>query len=308
MSIPCLLLIDDDEVDRKIVCRVLAQARFECEIFHAVNAAEAHQTLSQHKIDCILLDYHLPDIDGLTLLTQLLDKPEIYAPIIMLTGEGNEMVAVEAMKRGAFDYMPKNLLAPDGLVRVISQARDKYQLKRQLAEAQAQLAHQAKYDDLTQLGNRNLFLDDLRLTVASCERREESFYLLMVDLDRFKAVNDTYGHDAGNAVLMEVGRRLASLGRTGDTFYRLGGDEFTAIVEAPNQETVLQIAQRIVSSIALPIFDKEHRLSVGASIGIAHYPQHGNTPDRLLKSADTAMYQAKRTESGIAVADHVHTS
>jgi PAS domain S-box-containing protein len=139
MPARCILVIDDDEVDRKIVCRALAQAKWEGEIIQAADAAEARRQAGARAFDCILLDYNLPGTDGLTLLTELRTLLGTQVPIAMLTGEGNELVAVEAMKRGAFDYLPKNLLAPDTLFRLVTQATERQQLKRELALADAQL-------------------------------------------------------------------------------------------------------------------------------------------------------------------------
>lgn len=302
MTTQCILIIDDDEVDRKTICRALAHAKWKGEIIQAEDAAEAHHQIGARRFDCILLDYNIPGTDGLTLLSQLLNMLEVQTPVVMLTGEGNEMIAVEAMKRGASDYLPKDILAPDTLLRVIIKAIEKQQLQCELAKARAQLEHMALYDDLTGLGNRSLYMRDLERTIARAQRHGASFYLLMMDLDRFKAANDTYGHEAGDVILAEVGRRLADIGRASDLFYRLGGDEFTAIIDAPDQAIVLPIVQRIIESIVKPIEFHCQIISIGISIGVAIYPKNGTSPDELLHVADAAMYQAKRSDKNVAFA------
>lgn len=295
-----ILIVDDDEVDRKAATRALGRAGWQGEIVQVCDAEQARERLAVRRFDCILLDYQLPGTDGLELLTELRATLGVQTPVVMLTGEGNEMVAVEAMKRGAFDYLPKTLLAPDALLRVITQAVERQRLQAELAKAQAQLEYQALYDGLTDLGNRSLFRRDLVRRIGAAHRRSGSFCLLMMDLDRFKAANDTYGHDAGDAVLAEVGGRLARVGRAFDVFYRLGGDEFTGLVEADSAEEVLPLVQRIRAVLAAPIAFGDVMLNVGVSVGIARYPADGSAPEDLQRAADAAMYQAKRSGEGYA--------
>jgi diguanylate cyclase (GGDEF)-like protein len=295
-----LLLVDDDEVDRKAVCRALARANWQGAIVEARDAAEARDQVAAGPFECILLDYRLHGSDGLALLEDLRIIAGAQTPIIMLTGEGNEMVAVEAMKRGAFDYLPKTMLTPDGLFRVISQAIERGRIQRELALAQSQLQRAAHFDGLTDLGNRNLFVRDLARAIAVATRHTTRFTLLMIDLDRFKAVNDTHGHEAGDVVLSEAGRRLAAVGRGGDAFYRLGGDEFAAIIDAPDHVSALPLARRIVDSIARPIDFHGHPVQVGTSLGGAHFPCDGANAEDLRRAADEALYRAKR--QGISIA------
>jgi len=297
-----ILVIDDDVVDYKTISRALAQADWQGELSHVTDAAQAIERMKVQAFECILLDYHLPGMDGLDLLGIIHDELKLTAPVVMLTGEGSEVIAVEAMKRGAFDYLPKSLIAPDTLMRVIRQAIEKSLLQRQLAEAHAQLEHLALYDSLTNLGNRSLFMRDLTRNTAVAERGGRSFCVMVMDLDKFKAANDTYGHKAGDMVLCEVGRRLADMGRSGDFFYRLGGDEFTALIDAADFNMILPIALRIGAALAEPIIYESHSIQIGVSIGIAIYSKDGTTSDALLRAADNAMYQAKRSGEGIAFA------
>ena len=295
-----ILIIDDDEVDRKRVRRSLTQAGWTGDVAQAASASEARQLIAEQVFDCILLDYHLPGTDGFELLVELRGVLGAKTPVVMLTGEGNEMVAVEAMKRGACDYLPKSLLAPDTLTRVITQALERTRLERELVEARAQIEQQALYDSLTGLGNRRLFMRDLGQSLASAQRTNLPFCLLMMDLDRFKVVNDRHGHEAGDAVLTEVGRRLIATGRANDLFYRQGGDEFTALIDAVDSMTALSIASRIRHAIAAPITWNGQQLSVGISIGIGTYSGGVTAADILLKIADAAMYEAKASGIGIA--------
>lgn len=295
-----ILIIDDDEVDRKSARRLLTQAGWDGEVAQAVTASEARHLISEQVFDCILLDYQLPGTDGFELLVELRGVLGVKTPVVMLTGEGNEMVAVEAMKRGACDYLPKSLLTPDTLLRVITQAVERTRLERELVEARAQIEQQALYDSLTGLGNRRLFMRDLGQALASAQRTNLPFCLFMMDLDKFKVVNDRYGHEAGDAILAEVGRRLIATGRANDLFYRPGGDEFTALIDAVDSKTALSIANRIRHAIAVPITWHDQQLSIGISIGIGTYSNDVMALDVLLRIADAAMYEAKASGVGIA--------
>lgn len=295
-----ILIIDDDEVDRKKARYSLSKSSWDGDITQAASASEARQLISEHIFDCILLDYQLPGTDGLELLVELHELLGVKTPVVMLTGEGNEMVAVEAMKRGACDYLPKSLLAPDTLLRVITQAVERTRLESALLEARGKIEQQALYDSLTGLGNRRLFMRDLGRALASAQRTNFSFCLFMMDLNKFKAVNDCYGHEAGDVILAEVGRRLVATGRSNDLFYRPGGDEFTALIDAVDSKTALLVANRIRQAIAAPIAWQDQQLYVGISIGIGAYSSGIAAPDILLRIADAAMYEAKASSSGIA--------
>ena len=165
-----------------------------------------------------------------------------------------------------------------------------------------QLYVQAHFDPLTGLPNRLLFKDRLGQEIARSEREQLRFALLFVDLDRFKGVNDSLGHTAGDGVLREAARRTAAGVRTSDTVSRLGGDEFTALL--PNlqrpQEALL-IAESVIATLSQPFDVDGRQCYLSASVGIASYPEDGATAEDLLKKADTAMYRAKANGRAQAV-------
>jgi diguanylate cyclase (GGDEF)-like protein/PAS domain S-box-containing protein len=161
-------------------------------------------------------------------------------------------------------------------------------------EVRDRLHHLAYYDALTGLPNRQLFTDRLRQAVALAQREQRLLALLFLDLDRFKEINDTLGHDVGDGVLRSIATRVTRCLRDSDTFSRLGGDEFTVIlprVSGPDDAT--QVADKIVRQFARAHVVEGHELYLSTSIGIALFPEHGHTPEELLKHADTAMYRAK---------------
>ena len=156
------------------------------------------------------------------------------------------------------------------------------------------LAYQAHYDTLTELPNRVLFQDRLTQVITKAKRNKTKFALLFIDLDHFKEINDTYGHEAGDAVLVEVARRLKNCVRASDTVSRLSGDEFLIILEDfDSKESVSVIAKLLVDALQVPIRFQEKELIVTCSIGISIYPNDSEDGETLVKYADRAMYNAK---------------
>lgn len=171
-------------------------------------------------------------------------------------------------------------------------------LHREAAKLKSQvkrLLTQAHYDNLTGLGNRNLLNDRFQFVVERCMRSKASFALMMIDLNRFKSINDTYGHSAGDAVLIASANRLMASVRASDTVVRLGGDEFLLLIENFGKcNDVFKLGQKLIDSlsenITLPSGDV---VSVGASVGIAQFPQDGIDMAALIEYADQSMYECK---------------
>jgi diguanylate cyclase (GGDEF)-like protein/PAS domain S-box-containing protein len=164
--------------------------------------------------------------------------------------------------------------------------------------AEADLRDKALHDGLTGLPNRTLLGDRLRSAIAVAQRQDAALSLLMLDLDGFKGVNDSYGHHAGDLVLVEIAKRLSGTLRESDTAARLGGDEFVLLLPATPLVGALEAARALVDFIVAPITVDGKPLTVGASIGIAVFPDHGRDADVLLAAADAAMYEAKHSGGG----------
>jgi diguanylate cyclase (GGDEF)-like protein/PAS domain S-box-containing protein len=161
-------------------------------------------------------------------------------------------------------------------------------------QVRERLHHLAYYDALTGLPNRQLFNDRLQQVLALAQRESRSAALLFLDLDRFKEINDTLGHGVGDGVLKAIANRVGRCLRETDTFSRLGGDEFTVIVpNVRDARDAAQVAEKIIQRFGTSFQIAGHELFLSTSIGIALYPQHGDTPEELVKHADTAMYLAK---------------
>ncbi|RMG29586.1 MAG: EAL domain-containing protein [Gammaproteobacteria bacterium] len=174
-------------------------------------------------------------------------------------------------------------------------------MRQQILIRQEALRYQSLHDALTGLPNRTLLTDRLQQTLYHAQRENEEFCLLILDLDRFKEINDTLGHQAGDDVLREIAHRLALLLRRSDTVARLGGDEFAILLPSTGSREAEEIAAKIAEAVEQPIRWHEQLLYVGTSIGIAAYPAHGHDVDTLLKRADVAMYVAKNNDLPYAV-------
>lgn len=169
-----------------------------------------------------------------------------------------------------------------------------------------ELEHLALHDPLTALPNRALIQDRIRQAIHNAKRDNESFSIIMIDLDRFKEVNDTLGHHIGDQLLKEVGKRLKDALRDIDTVGRLGGDEFAIIIPHADRESSVDIASKLGNVLEATFMVEGINFSVGASMGIALYPKHGHDASNLLKCADVAMYVAKNNKSGYFIYDPRH--
>lgn len=157
-----------------------------------------------------------------------------------------------------------------------------------------QLSHKASYDSLTGLPNRSMFYERLRQEVSRSRRRNKPLSLFFLDLDRFKEINDTLGHETGDELLKEVARRLQEAVREYDIAARIAGDEFTVILpELDLPQEALPVAERIIHALSEPVEVSGNELRVTTSVGVCFYPENGETPEDLVKNADDAMYQAK---------------
>lgn len=190
---------------------------------------------------------------------------------------------------GTYEDITEKKLAEEAL----KESERKY---RQLAEELDMLAN---YDKLTELPNRRMFFERLRHGISETKRDKSGFALMFVDLDGFKSINDNYGHEAGDDLLREVAKRLSGCVRESDTVARIGGDEFTVIARSVTQRhDAAIVAHKIIKKLERPFKLKGQICNIGASIGIAMYPEHGFDSESLLKNSDRAMYEIKHSQKG----------
>jgi len=167
-----------------------------------------------------------------------------------------------------------------------------------LKEAEEEIRQMAHHDALTGLSNLRLFNDHITRAIARSRRREYQTAVLFIDLDDFKQVNDTLGHEAGDMVLVDVAKRLLTCVREVDLVARVGGDEFLVMLENVSNDRVEEIGQRIVDHVSQPINVGDEAVTVGTSIGAAFYPSNGEDAKALIKAADKAMYEVKKDTKG----------
>lgn len=286
-SAPHVLLVEDSGADAYLVRLMLGEAWPAADrVVHVETLADARSHLRQQLPDCVLLDLGLPDAEGLEGLAQVKAvSPQV--PVVVFTGHADEELAVAALKEGAQDYLVKGQVDASLLARSI-----RYAMERQRAELE--LAHHATHDPLTRLPNRVLFLDRLHLALARLARRPAVLAVMFLDIDGFKFVNDSLGHDTGDALLRAVAERLSGALRPGDTVARFGGDEFTILCEdIVDASEAVHIAERLRDALRPPFVLGSRELFVTASIGIVVGADASQPPEDLLRDADAAMFQAK---------------
>lgn len=254
---------------------------------HASTLEEAVALFGQQGFDLVLTELCLPDACGLDPLLRI-RRNSAQTPILVLTAIEDVALFDQVLQAGAQDVLLKSELDRKGLFRAMWHAR-------QRQRAQSHLQHGALHDELTSLAKRTLLSQRIANALARSRRIGNTFAVMYIDLDHFKRINDTYGHDAGDAVLVGVSQRLKSAVREYDTVARLGGDEFAILLDSlDGAGEVETVAQRVLASLQLPISVNGRQLEVTASMGISVFPEGGTAAEELLRSADQAMYTAKR--------------
>jgi diguanylate cyclase len=289
-----LLLIDDDTVDRLTIRRALRQSGREIEVQEAYSAEEGLEWVKRKQFDLVLLDYQLPSMSGLELLKLLKSSTEHRTAVVMLSHNEDEELAIDCIEAGAQDFIVKSEISVFRLTRAMLHAKERFRIEEQLSETLEKLRNLAQLDSLTGLANRYMFDSGLSQGLSLARRQANVLSLIMLDLDKFKEVNDTLGHAAGDRLLQEVAQRLNTVIREGDLLCRLGGDEFAIIVN--NLDNLMQVDNltgRIFKVLAEPVKIAGTELMISASIGIASYPECGDSAEDLLRCADVAMYRSK---------------
>jgi diguanylate cyclase (GGDEF)-like protein len=281
---PIVVLADDDPSIRLMVRHVLESEDFD--IVEASDGLEAIKAVEKHHPALILLDAVMPGIDGFTTCEQIKDKGYTDIPVMMITGLDDDASVERAYEVGAIDFITKPIKW------AVLKHRVKSVVAKVIAERKVQLL--AYQDSLTGLPNRLLFADRLEQAVIRADRGRQSMALMLIDIDDFKLVNDSFGHEAGDKLIKAVGQLISRSLRRADTIARLGGDEFAVIIEGiDNPDDAISIADNLTTILEHNVRLDEQETYTSASIGIAIYPDDGKEPRTLLKNADTAMFRAK---------------
>lgn len=287
-----ILVAEDDPVTRRLLQGLLE--KWGHKVVATTNGLAALNILqSEDAPQLAVLDWMMPGIDGLEICRHIRQRavaPYIY--ILLLTGKSEKQDMIAAMDAGADDYIAKPFDSRELRARLRAGERV-LNLESELINARETLRKQATHDPLTGLPNRLLFSDRLKNKLEDSKRHNKQLAVLFLDLDHFKVVNDTLGHNVGDMLLMVVGERLKECLGDNTTFARMGGDEFTILSEIDSPEEASGIAEGILRSLSEAVFVDNREFFVSCSIGISVFPSDGEDVETLVKNADTAMYRAK---------------
>lgn len=287
-----VLLVEDDLGDARELLSQLELGGVCSDIKHCTTLAHAVSLLRNRQFDAVLLGGGLLGSEARSAIEQLhAAAPE--AALLVLGPKEHESENVLAVRSGAQDYLIKGHTDAELMRRALQHGIERKHQERKLTY----LAH---HDPLTQLANRTAFNERLEQCIQVARQGGARCAVMFLDLDGFKQVNDTYGHEAGDTVLCETSRRIQASVREEDLVARLGGDEFGVLLaEVTDPAVAARVAQRILDITSLPVLIRDElATSLQASLGIALYPDSGQTPDALLRAADSAMYAAKAKGGG----------
>jgi two-component system cell cycle response regulator len=289
-----IVIAEDDPVSRRVLQAFLIKWGYE--VISAADGLEALRLLeSVDAPPLAVLDWMMPGLEGPQVcqrVRQIAGRPYTY--IILLTAKAQKDDLLRGLEAGADDYLTKPFDAPELRARLLVGQRI-LDLQSSLISAREELLYRATHDSLTAISNRGVALDAVAREYARQAREGGSFGVILMDLDHFKYVNDTFGHLCGDAVLRETARRIVNCVRTYDTVGRYGGEEFLAVVPSSDATGALKLAERIRQSItAAPISTDRGEVPLTLSCGVAVSSADSILdPNTLLRLADDALYRAK---------------
>ena len=288
-----ILIVDDQEANVQLLEEMLREAGYRC----VTSTPDPHAVRTLHRdnhYDLILLDLQMPGMDGFQVMEGLKEiETDGYLPILVITAQPGHKL--RALASGAKDFVAK----PFDLVEVKTRIHNMLEVRllyRQLEHFSREMESLALHDALTGLPNRRLLMDRLSLAIAHARRNKRTMAVMYLDLDGFKQINDPLGHDVGDTLLSMVAARLVAAVRQEDTVARLSGDEFViALWELNHADDVVKMALKVIQAMSQPYCIQGSDVNMTASVGVGIYPTHGEETEALMKSADLALYEAKRT-------------
>lgn len=284
-----LLLIEDNPGDARLIQEILRDSPTPMTLEHAPSLKAGFGLLEGGRFDAVLLDLSLPDSQGLQTLLRMRQQAQ-ELPIIVLTGLDDERTALKAMREGAQDYLVKGSVDTGLLVRAIRYAIERNRM-------QSALRALSLLDDLTGIYNRRGFMTLAEHEMKLAHRRQVGFYLIFIDLDGMKDINDHFGHPAGDQALVATARLLSDTFRGSDVVARIGGDEFAVLTAEANGDGPSPILNRLESTVQRHNQAHPQCPPLSISIGVVfHAPGSPCSLEDLLQEADRLMYEHKRSK------------
>jgi diguanylate cyclase (GGDEF)-like protein len=286
-----VLIAEDSEDDTLLLVRELRRGGFDPAVLRVDTRNDLSEALQNDHWDVVITDHNMPGFSSEAAL-KVVQQTNLDIPVIIVSGSIGEDIAVAAMKMGAHDYIMKDNLTR--LVPAIEREMREAEVRRSHRVAEATIRRLAYYDHLTGLVNRNEFDRHLNMALESAAQGEVEHVLLYLDLDQFKVINDTCGHQAGDELLSQLAVVLRDKIRSHDILARLGGDEFGLLLQCCPTEQAKHIAESIREAVSCFRFVwRENSFSIGVSIGMAAISAHARDANEVLSAADIACYTAK---------------
>ena len=279
-----ILLVEDDEFDRMSVMSALKRSGKDVKITHVYDATSGLSAISKGTYDCVLLDYQLPDINGI----EFLDLLEKEVPVIMLTDIDDENLSINYVKHGAQDYLVKEEVNGRSLLRAVRYAIERQRLTSAIREL-------SLIDYMTGLYNRRGFMLFAKQQILLANRKKKKTCVFYCDIDGLKYINDTYGHDQGDRLITSTAKIIKDSFRASDIVARIGGDEFAILAFEATIDSSENIMQHINKNLKIYNESKINKFEISLSIGISQYdPDLPDTIEELLIQADKRMYEVKK--------------
>lgn len=290
-----ILIIDDSRSLRQEIKEILEKAGLDAEYFEASNGIEGLKFLLEYPIDLVFCDIQMPQLDGAKFLQMRISKPHLLEiPVLMLTAIGDVNQKIKVLSLGANDYITKPFHPGELVARAQVHLKIKH-LQDELRQKNALLVELSTTDSLTKIYNRRHFLELARKEFERSTRNGLQLTLLIVDIDYFKQINDTYGHQAGDEVLVKVCKTIEGSLRDYDIFGRYGGDELTIVFPQTELSHAMKVSQRLAENVNKISLECIENKKITLSGGLASKNSFHKDLEALLKDADDALYKAKQT-------------
>ncbi len=290
-----VLIIDDSETVREMIIKTLESRDLFSRFYQAEDGLDGFKKLLASPVDIVLCDIEMPRMDGFKFLGMIKGRPEISdTPVIILTGNDEREMKLKGLEQGACDFITKPFDPEELVARMKVHLKIKH-LQDDLKRSNELLLELSNTDHLTGLFNRRFLMECLDKEVQRARRKDGLVAILMLDIDHFKRINDTYGHLQGDVVLQKVALHIQKELRSYDIAARYGGEEFVTILPDTTLKEAFNVADRIRLSVQAMRFAGDlSNERVTVSLGVAVFPAPGMSDiDSLLRAADDALYHAK---------------